>query len=141
MAALPARHRLARIAGLFSFVAQLVDAPPPAAEERAGVTALLGRAGEEEGPAVILAALLMAQGERVRVESMRELAFVRVEVQAEDLPVLPPHARLIRSQDRLYLPLDPRRSTSPLGFLPEPLRAALSRRRVVRGERLQAGAA
>jgi hypothetical protein len=131
VAGLPARHRLARIAGVFSFVAHLVDLPPREAAEPDGVAVLLCRAGEQEGPAVILAALLLALGERVRVESMREIAFVRVEIQADDLTSLPPHAGLIRSRDRLYLPLDPRRSRSPLGFLPRPLREALARRRAL----------
>jgi hypothetical protein len=127
VAALPVRHRLGRIAGLFSFVARLVDAPPEA-DHREGVRALLGRAGAHEGPAVILAALLLAQGERVRVECMREIAFVRIELRSEELAFLPPHAGLIRTRDRLYLPLDPRGSRSPLGFLPRPLREAMARR-------------
>ena len=48
-----------------------------------------------------------------------------------DVGLLPPHAGLIRSRGRYYIPLDPRRSRSPLGFLPRPVRDVLARRRAL----------
>jgi hypothetical protein len=122
----PCPHRLARVAAVFSFVARLVDGAEPFHDDR--VARLLWITGRDRGPAVILAGLLLALGERARVECTREIAFVRVALEARDLALLPPHARLHRQGRRLDLPLDPRRAVSPLGFLPQPVRDALSRR-------------
>jgi hypothetical protein len=122
----PCPHRLARVAAVFSFVARLVDGAEPIHDDR--VARLLWITGRDRGPAVILAGLLLALGERARVECTREIAFVRVALEARDLALLPPHARLHRQGRRLDLPLDPRRAVSPLGFLPQPVRDALSRR-------------
>jgi hypothetical protein len=122
------RTRTARIAAVFSFVNALVNVPPPSdGEIRDGVDLLLQMAGEQEGPAVILCALLQALGERAAVDYAPGMAFVRVEVHPEDLSRLPPHAGLIVAHGRHYLPLDPRQERSPLGFLPKPAREALAR--------------
>ena len=122
------RTRMARIAAVFSFVNALVNVPPPAdGETRDGVDVLLRLAGEQEGPAVILCALLQALGERAGVAYVPGMAFVRVEIQPEDLSRLPPFARLICAHGRYYVPLDPRHDRSPLGFLPKPAREALAR--------------
>jgi hypothetical protein len=120
----PCPHRLARVAAVFSFVARLVDGAEPLRDDR--VAHLLWLVGRDRGPAVILAALLLALGERARVVCTREFAFVRVALEARDLALLPPHARL--HGDGRRLDLDPRRAVSPLGFLPRPVRDALSRR-------------
>jgi hypothetical protein len=122
----PCPHRLARVAAVFSFVSRLVDGAEPVRDDR--VARLLWIAGRDRGPAVILAGLLLALGERARVECTREIAFVRVALEARDLALLPPHARLHGHGRRLDLPLDPRRAVSPLGFLPQPVRDALARR-------------
>ena len=122
----PCPHRLARVAAVFSFVARLVDGAEPVRDDR--VARLLWITGRDRGPAVILAGLLLALGERARVECTREIAFVRVALEARDLALLPPHARLHGQGRRLHLPLDPRRAVSPLGFLPQPVRDALARR-------------
>jgi hypothetical protein len=121
------RNRTARIAAVFSFVNALVNVPPPEAEMRDGVDLLLCLAGEQEGPAVILCALLQALGERAAVDYVPGMAFVRVEVRLEDLARLPPFARLIAAHGRYYVPLDPRQERSPFGFLPRPAREALAR--------------
>ncbi len=122
------RTRMARIAAVFSFVNALVNVPPPSdGEVRDGVDMLLQMAGEQEGPAVILCALLQALGERAAVDYAPGMAFVRVEVRPEDLSRVPPHAGLIAAHGRHYLPLDPRHERSPLGFLPKPAREALLR--------------
>jgi len=119
--------RIGRIVASFTFVSHLVDVPPaPSGED--GVSWLLETLGPERGPAVLLAAVLLALGERAQVESTRELSFVRVEVHAEDLADLPPHAELLLANDRTYLPLDPRQHRQPLGVLPADVRAALARR-------------
>lgn len=125
-----ADDRLARITCVFTFVSHLVDVPP-ADRVRDGADLLLALAGVEEGPAVILAALLQALGERAQLEHTREMVFVRVELELSDLRRLPPHASLVlkRSRDRYLLPLDPRRARIPLGFLPQPVRQVLERRR------------
>jgi hypothetical protein len=121
-----ARDRLARLACLFSFVSHLMDTPRSAAEPATdGVDLLLNLAGEDEGPAVVLTALLLALGEKAAVDWRPGLAFVRVEIAREDLPRVPPHAGLLRRGGRDYLPLDPRRARSPLGFLPRLARHAL----------------
>jgi hypothetical protein len=130
----PPRDRLGRIAAVFAFVSQAVDLRraisrgPGAVSDLAILTTI---AGEDQGAALILCALLQALGERARVERTRELAFVRVEVDLRDVARLPPHAGLIVTQGRprYYLPLDARRARSPLGFLPRDVRQALARRR------------
>jgi hypothetical protein len=53
---------------------------------------------------------------------------VSVALDARDLALLPPHAKLRPRGRGLDLPLDPRRAGSPLGFLPEGVRDALGRR-------------
>jgi len=126
-----ADDRIARITCVFTFVSHLVDVPA-AERARDGADLLLALAGVEEGPAVILAALLQALGERAQLEHTREMVFVRVELELSDLWRLPPHASLVlkRSRrDRYLLPLDPRRARIPLGFLPQPVRQVLERRR------------
>jgi len=130
----PARDRLARIAAVFAFVTQAVDARRFLADSPdriSGLGALTLIAGEDHGASLVLCALLQALGERARVERTRELAFVRVELAFRDVARLPPHAGLIvtRGRPRYYLPLDARRARSPLGFLPRDVRLALSRRR------------
>jgi hypothetical protein len=129
---LPPRDRLARIAAVFTFVSQAVELRLAAAgQARVALGALLRIAGEDQGAALVLCSMLQALGERARVERTRELAFVRVEVDAADVARLPPHAELIvtRGAPRYYLPLDARRARSPLGFLPRPVREALALRR------------
>jgi hypothetical protein len=116
---LPAAGRLERIAGVFSFVGHLVDVAPPACgEPRDGVDVLLALAGEQEGPALILTALLLALGERAFLARTADRLHVRVEIEPRDLWRLPPFARPTLSGGRCYLPLDPRGARSPLGFLP-----------------------
>jgi hypothetical protein len=122
--------RIGRVVASFTFVSHLVDAPPAAAGD--GVSWLLDRLGAERGPAVLLAAVLLALGERAQVESTREISFVRVELEQADLAALPPHAELLVANGRTYLPLDPRRQRSPLGVLPPGVREALVRRRSAR---------
>jgi hypothetical protein len=123
----PPRDRLGRIAAVFAFVTQAVDLR----RAGAGLAALTRMAGEDQGAALVLCALLQALGERARVERTRELAFVRVEIDLRDVARLPPHAGLIVTcgRPRYYLPLDARRARSPLGFLPRDVRLALARRR------------
>ena len=128
-----AGDRLSRIAAVFTFVSHLVDVPRSEdGEWRDGVDALLMLSGEEEGPAVILAAMLQALGERAVVEYAPGMAFVRVELDDPDLARLPPHAGPILSRGRCFLPLDPRRARSPIGFLPRPVREAMRRDRLSR---------
>jgi hypothetical protein len=126
----PVHDRIARIASVFTFVSHLVDVPT-AGRARDGADALLTLAGAEDGPAVILAALLQALGERAHLEYTREMVFVRVQLEPADLRRLPPHAALVLKRGRrggYLLPLDPRRARIPLGFLPGPVRHALARR-------------
>jgi hypothetical protein len=126
----PARGRLARIAVLFTFVAHLVDVPaPPDDGVRDGADALLRLCRGGTGPAVALCALLQAIGERAQVRWSSGLAFVRVEIEPGDIARLPPHARLLSSGGRYYLPLDARGARRPLGLLPRPLPLALARQR------------
>jgi hypothetical protein len=114
------------VAAVFTFVAHLVDVPAPEdGEIRDGVDLLLALAGNDEGPAVILAALLQALGERATVEYGPGLAFVKLELGIEDLSSLPPHAGPFAASGRFYLPLDPRRCRTPLGYLPQPVREAV----------------
>jgi hypothetical protein len=131
--ALDARDRLGRIAALFTFVSQLSAGEDPAVELRDGVDVLFRVAGREAAPAVLLAALLKAAGERAQVDYARDLVFVRIEIGAADAARLPPHAALIiaRRRGRLYLPLWVRHSRSPMGFLPQPAREGLARRRFI----------
>lgn len=119
--------RLPRIAGVFSFVGHLVDVPHPLdGEPRDGVDVLLALAGEQEGPALILAALLLALGERAFLARASGQLHVRVEIEPHDLARLPPYAQPILTGGRCYVPLDPRRARSPLGFLPRTAREALT---------------
>jgi hypothetical protein len=130
---LHARDRLRRIAALFTFVSHLIGDGPVATELRDGVDALVQVAGAEAAPAVLLAALLKAAGERAQVDYARDLVFVRIEIGPADAARLPPHAALIvaRRRGRLYLPLWVRHSRSPMGFLPRPAREGLARRRFI----------
>jgi hypothetical protein len=121
-----APDRMARLASVFSFVSHLVDVPPEADDPRDGVDLMLRLAPEREGPAVILAALLLALGERAGLDWAAGLCFVRVELELPDVARVPPHAGLIRARGRCFLPLDARQAKSPLGFLPCPVRAALA---------------
>jgi hypothetical protein len=131
--ALDARDRLGRIAALFTFVSQLSAGEDETVELRDGVDVLFHVAGPEAAPAVLLAALLKAAGERAQLDYARDLVFVKVEVDPADAARLPPHAALIvaRRRARLYLPLWVRHARSPLGFLPRPTREGLARRRFV----------
>jgi hypothetical protein len=114
--------RLARVAAAFTFASH-----PARRDARAwdGVEALLELAGEDEGPAMILCALLLALGERARVSAACGVAFVQVGLEASDVARLPPHASLLVAGDRVWLPLDARRSRVPLGFLPRAARLSL----------------
>jgi hypothetical protein len=115
---------------VFTFVGLLVDVPA-AGRARDGTDVLLALAGTEDGPAVILAALLQALGERAQLEYTREMVFVRVQLELSDLRRLPPHAVLLVKRGRrgrFHLPLDARRARIPLGFLPRPVRDVLDRR-------------
>lgn len=133
----PVQHRLARIAALLTFVGRLLDAhgregwTPSSGGQATGVDLMLAVLGDHRGPAVVLASLLMALGERARLECTREIAFVQVELAAADLRHLPPFARVHLRRGRYFLPLDPRRGRSPVGFLPLSIRNALSRRRAL----------
>ena len=82
--ALDARDRLARIVALFTFVSQLAAGGSAAAELRDGVDVLVRVAGPEAAPALLLAALLKAAGERAQLDYARDLVFVRVEVDPTD---------------------------------------------------------
>jgi hypothetical protein len=130
---LHARDRLRRIAALFTFVSHLGGDGEGGAELRDGVDALVQVAGPEAAPAVLLAALLKAAGERAQVDYARDLVYVRIEIAPADAARLPPHAAVIvaRQHGRLYLPLWARHSRSPLGFLPQPAREGLARRRFI----------
>lgn len=86
---------------------------------RDGVDWLLTLAGSDEGPSVILAALLLALGERAALEYRPGLAFVRVELHADDVARLPPHAHPWSRSGRFYIPLDARHARSPFAFLPD----------------------
>ena len=131
--ALDARDRLSRIAALFTFVSQLAAGESEVAELRDGVDVLVRVAGPEAAPALLLAALLKAAGERAHLDYARDLVFVKVEIDPVDAARLPPHAALIvaRRRARLYLPLWVRHARSPLGFLPQPTREGLAQRRFI----------
>jgi hypothetical protein len=116
---------VARLAGVFTFVGHLVDVPGPLpGKPRDGVDVLLALSGERGGPALILAALLLALGERAFLARGPDGLYVRVEIEPGDLARLPPFAQPVVSGGRFYLPLDPRRARSPLGFLPRGAREA-----------------
>jgi hypothetical protein len=87
---------------------------------------LLALAGADEGPSVILAALLLALGERASVQYRPGLTFVRVELRAEDVTRLPPHASLLSRRGRLFILLDARRARSPFAFVPGLAQRALA---------------
>ena len=110
--------RLARIASLFTFVSHLVDDPCAVSAYPDGVDALMRLVGPRRGPAVALAAMLRATGERVHLDEVAGYCYVQVQVEAADIDKLPPHAALLEKRGRLYLPLDPRRARAPLGFVP-----------------------
>jgi len=112
-----ARDRMGRVAAVFTFVGHLVDVPPPEDGCRDGVDVLMALAGEDEGPAVILTALLLALGEKATLDYAPGMAFVRLELDPADLPRLPPFADLVRWRGRLYLPLDARTPRATLGIL------------------------
>ncbi len=119
---------MARVATAFSFVNHLVSLPQsPVSECRDGLDVMVALAGEQEGPAMILAALLQALGERASVDYAPGMAFVRVEVLFEDLAKLPPWANLMVASGRYYIPLDARRARGPLAHLPQPVRQAMLR--------------
>lgn len=128
-----ARDRLGRIAALFTFVGHLIAGREGAVELGDGVAALVRIVGPEAAPAVLLAALLKAVGERAQLDYARDLVFVRVEIDPLEVRRLPPHAALIvsRRRGRVYLPLWARHARSPIGFLPRPTRDGLARRRFI----------
>jgi hypothetical protein len=82
------------VAAVFSFVCRLVDGGEPLRDDR--VARLLWVVGRDRGPAVILAGLLLALGERARVECTREIAFVKVALDARDLALAPERLELGR---------------------------------------------
>jgi hypothetical protein len=125
---LPESARVHRLARLFSFVAGLVEVRPPDEDPRDGVDVLLALAGETSGPAVILSALLRSLGTKASLRSTGHYVFVVAELREEDVRHLPPHAALLRHQGSLSVPLDPRHSRTPFGFLPRIVRLALSMR-------------
>jgi hypothetical protein len=138
LASRAADGRLARLAVLLTFVGELIENRAQVAahlrrpsESRNGVDLMLAALGLHRGPAVVMAALLMALGERARLECTRELAFVEVELSAADLARVPPFAGLHLRRGRYFLPLDPRRARTPLGFLARPVREVLARRRAL----------
>ena len=104
-----------------------------AADLRDGADVLVRLAGAEAAPAVLLAALLKAAGERAQLDYARDLVFVRVEISLADAARLPPHAAVLggRRRGRVYLPLWVRHARSPLGFLPRETREGLARRRFI----------
>ena len=123
---------MGRVAAAFTFVGHLVGVPAPPEGEyqfRDGVDVLLALAGEEEGPAVILAALLLALGEKATVDYAPGMAFVRIEIDPADLPRLPPFADLVMARGRYFLPLDARTPRGPMGVLPRLAREAVLRLR------------
>jgi hypothetical protein len=83
-----------------------------------GIDELMRLVGRQRGPAVALAALLQSVGERVQLQEVAGVCYVQVEIHACDVGKLPPHASPVEKRGRIYLPLDPRRARSPLGFVP-----------------------
>jgi hypothetical protein len=119
---------MGRVAAAYTFVNHLVTTPLDGSGEcRDGVDVLIALAGEQEGPAVILTALLQALGERASVDYAPGMAFVRVELGVEDLARLPPWSNLMTASGRYYIPLDARRPRGPLAHLPERVRLAMLR--------------
>jgi hypothetical protein len=112
----PRRDRLARLSAVFAFVSELAGAPTQDDGIRDGVDWLLALAGDPEGRALVLAALLSALGEKATVEYRPGSSFVRVELAAADVLRLPPHARLIVRQGRVFIPLDARSARAPFAF-------------------------
>jgi hypothetical protein len=119
--------RIPRVTTVFTFVAHLVDARPGGTAP-ADLGALRPLLAFREGPAVLLCALLNALGERARLERTREMAFVRVALDIDDVGHLPPHVRLLGDAAHPELPLDPRQARTPLGFLPRAVCSVLARR-------------
>ena len=70
-------------------MSQLAAGESAAAELRDGVDALVQVAGPEAAPAVLLAALLKAAGERAQLDYARDLVFVKVEIDPADAARLP----------------------------------------------------
>ena len=101
---------------MFGFVSQIAGAPPPQDEVHDGVDWLLALASDPEGRALVLAALLSALGEKATVEYRPGTSFVRVELAPADVGRLPPHARLIVRQGRVFIPLDARSARAPFAF-------------------------
>jgi hypothetical protein len=122
-----ASPHLARVTAAYAFVGRLSEGTL----SRPG-HALLLRLAEVAGPdgsaAVLLAALLLALGERAEVDYTRELVFVRVAVGPEDLSHVPPHAVVLRGSGGHFLALVAG-GRAPLGYLPCPIREGLARRR------------
>jgi hypothetical protein len=119
----PRHDHLGRVSAVFTFVSHLVDGPPSLNEDpRDGVDVLVALAGDALGPAVILSALLRALGEQAPLRRVGGLSFVAVELQEGDLTRLPPHAVLLQARGRSFIPLDPRCSRAPFGFLPRGVR-------------------
>jgi len=85
--------------------------------------------GIGQGIAVILAALLLALGEKAAVDYAPGMAFVRLEIDPADLPRLPPFAELRVVRGRFFLPLDARSPRGPIGVLPRLAREAVLRLR------------
>jgi hypothetical protein len=75
---------------------------------------------------VILAALLLALGERAAVRYRPGLTFVRVELDASDVARLPPHASLLQRRGRLFILLDARSARAPFAFVPDLAQRALA---------------
>jgi hypothetical protein len=112
----PRRDRLARLSAVFAFVSQIAEASPPQDGVRDGVDWLLALANDPEGRALVLAALLSALGEKAAVEYRPGTSFVRVELAPADISRLPPHARLIVRQGRVFIPLDAKSARAPFAF-------------------------
>jgi hypothetical protein len=73
--------RLARVASLFTFVNYLVEDPMAGVEPyHDGVDELMRVVGRQRGPAVALAALLRASGERVELRDVAGTCYVQVQV-------------------------------------------------------------
>jgi hypothetical protein len=124
------RGRVPRLAAVFAFVGQLADDSSP--DRGGGLDWLRRLTDEEDAPSVLLAALLLALGERAQLDFTRELPFVRVELQPADVARLPPHALVLQAGPRIFLALACRHRRSPLGFIPRDARLGLARRRRLR---------
>jgi hypothetical protein len=124
-----ARGRLPRVAAVFAFVGEVADDEGRDSRAGQGLDWLRHLAGEEDAPAILLAALLLALGERAQVDYTRELPFVRVELHPQDVAALPPHASLLQTGSRVFLALAARHRKSPMGFIPRDARLGLARRR------------